>query len=183
MTIYQQIVAACWALLVVVWFVLALVLGQRGRHSARVWWVRLAGIAVLLLAVYFITHGRAPALGRPTPGIALGGAALCVAGVAFALWARITMGRRWQMPATQDDPTALVTAGPFEYVRHPIYTGIIAMMIGSAVNVPGSYVEVLTAIVSLVVLARHEERDMLRVLPEAYPAYMQRTKRFVPFVL
>ena len=183
MTIYQQIVAACWGVLLIVWFVLALVLGQRGRHSTRVWWLRLVAIAVLLIAVYFIARGRAPSLGQPTPGTALGGAVLCVAGLAFALWARITMGRHWQMPATQDDAPAIVTAGPFEHVRHPIYAGVIAMMIGSAVNVPGSYVEVLTAIVSLVVLTRHEERDMLRALPDAYTAYMQRTKRFVPFVL
>jgi len=183
MTIYQQIVAACWGVLLVVWFVLALVRGQPGRHSTRVWWLRLAAIAVLLIAVYLFTRGRAPGLGQPTPAAALGGAALCVAGLAFALWARITMGRRWQMVATQHDTPALVTAGPFEYVRHPIYAGVIAMLIGSTVNVPGSYVEVLLSIVSLVVLARHEERDMLRVLPDAYPAYMQRTKRFVPFVL
>jgi protein-S-isoprenylcysteine O-methyltransferase Ste14 len=183
MTIYQQIVAACWGVLLVVWFVLALVLGQRGRHSTRVWWLRLGAIAILLIAVYFITRGLTPALDQPTPGAALGGAVLCVAGLALALWARITMGRHWQRPAAQHDAPALVTAGPFEYVRHPIYAGIIAMLLGSAINVPGSYVEVLLSIVSLVILARHEERDMLHVLPDAYLTYMQRTKRFVPFLL
>jgi protein-S-isoprenylcysteine O-methyltransferase Ste14 len=54
--------------------------------------------------------------------------------------------------------------------------------LGSAVNVPGSYAEVLTAIISLIVLARKEEREMSRLLPSVYPPYMERTKRFVPFV-
>jgi protein-S-isoprenylcysteine O-methyltransferase Ste14 len=183
MTIYQQVVAACWAVLVVVWFVLALVLGQRGRHSTRVWWLRLAAIAVLLLAVYFITRARPPpALAQPTERVALAGALLCIAGLAFAVWARLTMGRHWQVPPTQRDRRELVTAGPFKYARHPIYAGVIAMLIGSAVNIPGAWVEALTAILSLVILARHEERDMLRLLPDVYPAYMQRTKRFLPFV-
>ena len=92
------------------------------------------------------------------------------------------MGRRWGIPPAQRDQPELVTTGPFAYVRHPIYAGVIAMLIGSAINDPAAYVEVLLAIVSLVVLARHDERDMLRLLPDVYPAYMQRTKRFVPFV-
>lgn len=57
------------------------------------------------------------------------------------------------------------------------------MLIGSALNVPGAYSEVLMAVLPLVVLARKEEREMSRLLPDVYPSYMERTKRFVPFVL
>ena len=183
MTIYQQIVAACWGVLLVVWFVLALALGQRGRHTTRAWWLRLAVIALLLVAVYFITRARPPpALGQPTPGVALAGAVLCIAGCAFAVWARISMGARWRVPPSQDNRPEIVTTGPFAYVRHPLYAGIIAMLIGSAINNPAGYVDILIGAVSLVILARHEERDMLRLLPDSYATYMERTKRFVPFV-
>jgi protein-S-isoprenylcysteine O-methyltransferase Ste14 len=183
MTIYQQIVAVCWAVLLVVWFVLALVRGQRGRHSRRAWWLRLVVVALLVVAVYSITRGRPlPVLAQPTGGVALAGAALCIAGVAFALWARVTMGQHWAVPIAERGESDLVLTGPFAYVRHPIYAGVIAMLIGSALNVPGAYAEVLTAILTLVVLARKDDRDMSRLLPGVYPAYMQRTKRFVPFV-
>jgi protein-S-isoprenylcysteine O-methyltransferase Ste14 len=183
MTIYQQIVAACWGVLLVVWFVLALALGQRGRHTTRAWWLRLAVIALLLVAVYFITRARPPpALGQPTQGLALAGAVLCVAGSALAIWARMSLGARWGVRPSEHDPPEIVTTGPFAYVRHPLYAGIIAMLIGSAINNPAAYVDILLGVVSLAILARHEERDMLRLLPDAYGAYRQRTKRFVPFV-
>jgi steroid 5-alpha reductase family enzyme len=184
MTIYQQIVAACWGALLIVWFVLALALGQRsGHHSRRAWWLRLGGVAILVTAAYLITRGRPPPVFvEPTCGIAITGAALCVVGLGLALWSRITMGRHWATSNEQRDESALVSTGPFAYVRHPIYTGVIAMLIGSALNVPGSYAEVLTAILSLLVLAKKEEREMSRLLPRVYPAYIERTKRFVPFV-
>jgi protein-S-isoprenylcysteine O-methyltransferase Ste14 len=184
MTIYQQIVAACWAVLLVVWFVLALALGPpSGHHSRHRWLLRLGGVAVLVLAVFLITRGRRPpVLFEPTRPVAIVGVALCIVGLAFALWARVTMGRHWAVPIAEREESDVVSTGPFAYVRHPIYAGVIAMMIGSALNVPGAYAEVLTAIVSLLVLARKEEREMARLLPHVYPPYMERTKRFVPFV-
>jgi protein-S-isoprenylcysteine O-methyltransferase Ste14 len=183
MTIYQQIVAACWAVMLVLWFALALVRDQRGRHSRSAWLLRLVVVALLVVAVHFLTRGRPPpALAQPTQGVALAGAVLCVVGLAFAIWARVTVGRHWALPIAERDESDLVVTGPFAYVRHPIYTGVIAMLAGSALNVPGAYAEVLTAILSLLVLARKDDRDMSRQLPAVYPAYMQRTKRFVPFV-
>jgi protein-S-isoprenylcysteine O-methyltransferase Ste14 len=185
MTIYQQIVAACWGVLLVVWFVLAIALGQpSGQHSRRAWLLRLAGVAILVIAVYLVTRGWPPPVFiEPTRGVASTGVALCVAGLAFALWARVAVGRHWAVPTAQRTASDVVSTGPFAYVRHPIYAGVIAMLIGSALNVPGSYAEVLTAILSLIVLARREERAMSRLLPDVYPSYMERTKRFVPFVL
>ncbi len=183
MTATQDIVAACWAVLLVVWFVLALARGQRGRHSRRTWWLRLAVVVVLVVGTYWVTRARPPpTFAQPTPGVALGGALLCIAGLAFAVWARLSMGRHWGLPMNERDFPELVSSGPFAYVRHPIYGGIIAMLLGSALNIPAAYVEVLVAAISLVVVARREERDMVRLLPDVYPAYMQRTKRFVPFV-
>ena len=103
MTIYQQIVAACWGVLLIVWFVLALALGQRtGHHSRRAWLLRLTSVAVLVIAAYLITRGRPPlVLVEPTRAIAITGVALCIAGLGFALWSRITMGRHWATPTAE----------------------------------------------------------------------------------
>jgi protein-S-isoprenylcysteine O-methyltransferase Ste14 len=92
------------------------------------------------------------------------------------------MGRQWGMPMTLRDKPMLVTTGPFAYVRHPIYTGIATMLIGSALTNPVASVAAVVLTAYFIYSARREERDMLRLWPDVYPAYVQRTKRFVPFV-
>jgi protein-S-isoprenylcysteine O-methyltransferase Ste14 len=92
------------------------------------------------------------------------------------------MGRRWGLPLTVDEETALVTRGPYAFVRHPIYTGVSAMLIGSALVFPPAAVGAVALIPYFVVSAFREERDMARLFPDVYPDYMRRTKRLVPFV-
>ena len=76
----------------------------------------------------------------------------------------------------------LITDGPFRYVRHPIYTLSMLLMICSAVVVPT--VPMLgIAIVHLLLMqlkARHEERHLLRLHGEVYQSYLARTGRFFP---
>jgi protein-S-isoprenylcysteine O-methyltransferase Ste14 len=182
MALYQQIVAVCWLVLVLVWAVLAAG-SSPGRYSPRAWAMRLTLAAILVIGAYLSSQGRLPrGVVQPPGGVALAGAALCVAGLAFALWARISMGRQWGMPMTLRDKPMLVTTGPFAYVRHPIYTGIATMLIGSALTNPVASVAAVVLTAYFIYSARREERDMLRLWPDVYPAYVQRTKRFVPFV-
>jgi protein-S-isoprenylcysteine O-methyltransferase Ste14 len=48
------------------------------------------------------------------------GLALFSAGLGFAIWARVRLGRNWGIPMTQKDEPELVTSGPYHLVRHPI---------------------------------------------------------------
>ncbi len=115
---------------------------------------------------------------------ALGGAALCVLGMAFAIWARIYLGRNWGMPMSRKEDPYLVTGGPYAYVRHPIYGGLLIAMLGSSIG--GMIVwsiPLLLCVVYFVYSARTEEKLMREQFPEQYPAYMKRTKMFVPFVI
>jgi protein-S-isoprenylcysteine O-methyltransferase Ste14 len=75
-----------------------------------------------------------------------------------------------------------VTSGPYAYVRHPIYTGIIAMFIGTALVQPYSAVVAVILIPYLIYSSRREERDMERLLPDVYPPYKARTKSLVPLL-
>ena len=83
---------------------------------------------------------------------------------------------------TLRDRPELVTSGPYAYVRHPIYTGIAAMMIGTALVQPYSALAAVALIPYLIYSSRREERDMERLLPDIYPAYKARTKSLVPFL-
>jgi len=95
-------------------------------------------------------------------------------------WSR--MGRHWRMDVPLKGEVPLITDGPFRYVRHPIYTLSMLLMICSAVVVPT--VPMLgIAIVHFVLMqlkARHEERHLLRLHGEAYRSYLARTGRFFP---
>jgi protein-S-isoprenylcysteine O-methyltransferase Ste14 len=75
----------------------------------------------------------------------------------------------------------LVTSGPYELVRHPIYTGLILAMLGSVIGVNILLAPLLVPVgVYFIYSARREEADMLQMFPERYAAYMARTGMFAP---
>lgn len=183
-TIYQQIVGVCWIVFFVVWAVLARGASSGGRFSMRAVVLRLGLVLALVLALTLGSGDRTPrpAFANPTGGIAIAGCALCIVGLAFGIWARVSLGRQWGMPMTLRDVPELVTSGPYAFVRHPIYTGIITMFIGTALVQPYSAFVTVVVIPYLLYSSRREERDMERLLPDVYPAYKARTKSLVPFV-
>jgi protein-S-isoprenylcysteine O-methyltransferase Ste14 len=93
-----------------------------------------------------------------------------------------TMGRNWRMGIDPAERTSLVVAGPFAYVRHPIYALSQLMMLASVVAVP-SYVMIAVGVMHIVLLqweVRREEAHMLQVHGAAYTDYCARVGRFIP---
>ena len=77
----------------------------------------------------------------------------------------------------------LVTNGPYAYVRHPIYTGMLLAVFGTALT--GSYFAIMVLVLaSVVFLSRipREEKIMMDLFPNEYPSYQARTKRLIPLV-
>jgi protein-S-isoprenylcysteine O-methyltransferase Ste14 len=112
------------------------------------------------------------------------GAVLFGCGISLAVWARLHLGRNWGMPMTQRAEPELVTSGPYRFVRHPIYTGLLTAVLGTAlVN------NLLGLIVVAVLLAYFyysgtvEERNLAATFPHAYPEYKSKTKMLIPFLL
>ncbi len=120
------------------------------------------------------------------PGITLQwmGVGLCLAGFGFAVWARVHIGRNWGMPMSLREGHELVTSGPYAYVRHPIYSGLMLAMIGSAFTAGPALAARSRRSISPTSssAARSEEKTMLAQFPDAYPAYRRRTKMLIPFV-
>ena len=191
MTLSNWLIAASWLVFIVYWAIMAI--GVKRNIGTRRWGREIGfRVTVVVLALLVL---RVPALrhalwqvhqSMANPGMVLGltGAMLCVLGLGFAIWARVTLGRNWGMPMSRKANPELVTGGPYAYVRHPIYGGILIAMLGSAIG--GTVVWAIPLVVGAVYFvysARNEERLMLEQFPEQYPAYMRRTKMLLPFIL
>ena len=145
----------------------------------------------LLVGGFLLAKGRRlsdPLNHRVIPhveALAWTGVVLCVAGLAFCIWARFTLGRNWSGVVTLKGGHELVVHGPYALVRHPIYTGLLTMFVAT-VMVLGHVAGIVAApfvFVSIWIKLRHEEKLMLKQFPKEYAAYQQRVKRLVPFVL
>lgn len=191
MPIYSIIIPALWLILVVVWAVSAFTAKRSvgGRAWRREIGLRI-GILVLVLVALRVPgirnalRGARPYAVNTATALGVAGIALCTLGVGLALWARLSLGRNWGMPMSRKENPELVTGGPYAYVRHPIYGGIILAMIGSALGQSPFWLAPLVLIGGYFVFsARREERLMTEQFPQAYADYRRRTKMFIPFVV
>lgn len=114
-----------------------------------------------------------------------GGAALTTAGLLFAVWARAYLGTNWSRSVTIKQDHELIVGGPYALVRHPIYTGIIAGFLGSAIALGQIRGLIALALVSLALWAklRMEEKWIREQFGASYEAYSQRVAALVPFIL
>lgn len=110
---------------------------------------------------------------------------LAIVGVLFAIWARIVLGRNWSGTiATLKKDHVLVQFGPYEYVRHPIYTGFFLAMLGTALTIGTieAYLGVLLALIGFLIRIPLEERIMIQQFPDRYRRYRQRVKALFPII-
>jgi len=79
----------------------------------------------------------------------------------------------------------LIVRGPYRLVRHPIYTGLLVLLIGTVILQAhlGGIIGLVLVFVSLWIKLSDEEELMLKQFPDQYAAYRQRVKRVIPFIL
>jgi protein-S-isoprenylcysteine O-methyltransferase Ste14 len=88
------------------------------------------------------------------------------------------------MPMTFKEGHDLVTGGPYRYIRHPIYTGMLLAVLGSGLVIGPVWLAVFVGVaIYCVFSARTEEGLMVQAFPEEYTQYKRRTKAFIPFVV
>ena len=157
--------------------------GTRRSYSSRAIGARII-IAVAIISG-FRFGGRLPIhpSGVLSTDAGAVGAVLCIAGLVFATWARVVLGRNWGMPMTLHEDPELVTSGPYSYVRHPIYTGLTAMWLGTLLVYPVTALPGIAIITYSIYSAVCEERDMEQRFPEEYPEYKKRSKMLLPFLI
>lgn len=168
-----------WAGFWVYWLVAAIGSKQGSRRGRR----RLPGLSLvvaLIVVRLFGTHQ----LAVHSPVLRAVGVVLFLSGLGLAVWARIYLGRNWGMPMTEKEEPELVTSGPYRFVRHPIYSGLLLAVLGTALATNVYWLITLLILgIYFVYSARVEEGLMASNFPEAYPAYRARTKMLIPFLL
>ncbi len=191
MMIYHLSIAALWLALVAYWVISAIATKRNVRNAAmrrQEIWLRLGVVVLVLLALRLSVFGHAFRTARlyavnTNLPLGLTGLVLCALGMGLAVWARTCLGRNWGPPMSRKENPQLVTSGPYEYVRHPIYAGFLLAMLGSTIGDNLFWAIALIVFgIYFVYSARREERLMVEEWPEQYPAYMKRTKMFLPFI-
>jgi len=180
MDVLKAAVAISWLVLGAYWLVSAIGV-KAGRGSRR----RIPLTSLTAAAVALLVRGLGGgSLAVHSPIVGTIGVVVFACGVALAIWARVHLGRNWGMPMTQKAEPELVTSGPYRLVRHPIYSGLLIALLGTAL---------VTNLIGLIIAAilggyfyysaSVEERNLTAIFPSTYPAYRARTKMLVPFVL
>lgn len=117
-----------------------------------------------------------------TPPTLVAGLVLIILGYAATLWCYASMGDTWRIGVNRQEKTSLITRGPYNVIRHPIYGFQIVMLAGSALLLPTVFSLVIIAVHFLCVQAKaaDEEAYLLGVHGETYRAYLNRTGRLLP---
>jgi protein-S-isoprenylcysteine O-methyltransferase Ste14 len=183
------VVRCIWAVFGIFWLLAAFIQKRTVRRQSV--GSRVSQLAIILLALtpFFVIDRRFEILYRHvTPDsrvIQYLGILLLLIGCGFAVWARVTLGGNWSGMVTVKENHALITHGPYAWVRHPIYTGILLALVGTALAL-GTLVTMLE--VPLIALAlwlklRTEEKLMFETFGEQYMEYRQQVKALVPYVI
>ncbi len=187
----EGLVDAGWFVFIAYWAIQARAVKSTARSepaSARLlkYWLPLLAGTLLILpwrgAENALLRAR---FVRPNAWLPPFGAALVWAGALFAIWARTVLGRNWSAVVQVKRDHELVERGPYRWVRHPIYTGLLLAFLGSALALGAWRGLVGTAIVggSFWVKLRLEERWMRETFGARYEDYMRRVKALIPGVL
>ncbi len=110
------------------------------------------------------------------------GLSLTAGGVAISIWARVSLGTNWSGVVTLKDNHELIRKGPYRRVRHPIYTGLLLGMIGTAMirgHLRG-WLGFLIVLAAYYFKARREEGFLRQEFGEAFEEHARRTGMFLP---
>jgi len=184
---WVRCVGGLWVMFVTVWVIAAFTARKTVKKEpslSRLRYLLIAASGAVLLQPGIL---RVPSLDvHFAEGDVWGavGVALTAGGIAFAFWARYTLGKNWSGTVTIKEDHELVQKGPYALSRHPIYTGALVALTGSALTIgtPRIMLALPFALFAFIRKSSVEERFMSEHFGQAYTDYTKRVKRLVPFV-
>jgi protein-S-isoprenylcysteine O-methyltransferase Ste14 len=179
-------IAVCWGALALAWLFGAIYYeSQAPAERIRSSWFS-AGISLALLLTIGLDRGVPRSIWNTVAlpaWVRILGLVILVSGTAFAIWARLVLGAMWSAVPAVKEEHKLRTSGPYRVTRHPIYTGLLAMLAGTGLLIgDGRGIVVAFPIyVAFIQIKLHiEERLMLAEFPDDYPRYRQQVPQLVP---
>lgn len=179
---HLDLISGLWLAWVVLWLGLAAWSKRTARREPLR--SRLTHSVPLVIAIWLFAAARI-LRGRFLPhgdGWWWLGAVPVAAGLAWTLYARAVLGRNWSAEVTLKQSHELVRRGPYRWTRHPIYTGLLLALLGSAIAL-GEWRGVLGFVLVLAAFSyklRVEERFMMEAFPSEYPRYRAEVPALVP---
>jgi protein-S-isoprenylcysteine O-methyltransferase Ste14 len=184
----SKIIIACWATFLVYWLVSArrvkVIAEKQSLLSALAHRLPL-GLSYFLLVDWHLPPPMDWPLTPHADWTRVTGDVVCVLGLFVTLWARRTLAGNWSSDVTFKQGHELIKRGPYRLVRHPIYTGILTMCLGTAIEIGQlrCWLALLVMAFAFWIKLKQEERLLLRHFPEEYPVYQTRVKALVPFLI
>jgi protein-S-isoprenylcysteine O-methyltransferase Ste14 len=175
----------CWGAVALAWLVGAIYYESRApSERTRAWYASPVWITTLVVVAASAAVPRANwrSLTFYAPPVRILGLVILLAATALTIWARLALGAMWSAAPAVKQEHKLRTSGPYAVTRHPIYTGLLGMMLGSLLLAGGGrwVVAFPVTLVLLEVKIRVEERLMLAEFPDDYPRYRRRVSQLVP---
>ncbi len=188
-TIYHTLIPALWYLWLAGWTVSAF----RTKRTLRAESIasRLSHFTPLCLGIALLVSPRfagpwlATRLYPQTVWTFWSGAALVALGLGFAVWARVHLAGNWSGTVTLKQGHSLTRTGPYRLVRHPIYTGILLAILGSAIAEaePRGLVALALIIAAFLRKIAIEERFLTAQFGDAYARYRAEVPALIPALL
>ncbi len=186
---YRSLFPCLWLVFVAIWIAMARggkVVAERESAFSRLSHYLPLAIAIYLMAAPHVPLGPLNDRFAPlSPWLVRLSAALTFAGIAFAIWARVWIAGNWSSDVTLKRDHELIVNGSYRWVRHPIYTGILLGLLGTALAV-GEWRGLLAVAFAAAAFWRKlkiEEAVMRRQFGEGYVRYAARAPALIPFVL
>jgi protein-S-isoprenylcysteine O-methyltransferase Ste14 len=175
----------CWLVFLVVWTVGWVVNARRGPQILRRTRL-LSSTLVIVVLLVVLTRLVPPSVFRPLAYRAMWldvvGMVALVASTALTVWARAWLGTMWTAQPVVKQGHELRTDGPYAFTRHPIYTGLLGMLVGTVIlNGLGFWLVILvTGVVFVEAKIRAEERLLGEEFGERYAEFRRRVPRVLP---
>jgi protein-S-isoprenylcysteine O-methyltransferase Ste14 len=181
-------ISLCWAVFVLTWAIGAAYNAFRGprrsgRAAPRPFLAATIVVAALALAVVRLVPADGwQRLRVDSPWATIVGLAVLLPSTAFALWARVALGTMWSLDPVVKEAHQLRTEGPYGITRHPIYTGMLGMFVGSVLLAGGarSILVLPVAVVLFEAKINAEEGLLSAAFPQEYRRYRQRVPQLIP---
>ncbi len=183
---HQFAIPALWAAWLLYWSVAAF--GAKANLRQESFVSRLSHIVPLAVGIALLATLHVPfawLATRIVPTSAVWfwlGLALVVLGLAVSVAARVWLGNNWSGIVTLKRDHELIRSGPYRWVRHPIYTGLLLAILGSAIAIGEWRGVVALALVAVATLRRIviEERFLTQQFGAAYARYRADVPALVP---